>query len=116
MPKDSRLIFDTGKELDRAAAVRADFDVNLEDPLESLRLTHCCPLPGQCPIFRGLPLTRLATSPAARRDDPGGVGNIGRKYPMESGQILARRGNERCQSSDEIERLEDHVSGPVMVA
>jgi hypothetical protein len=39
-PIDHRRVFDAGDHLNGAAAVRAGFDVYLENPLEALRPAH----------------------------------------------------------------------------
>ena len=115
-PLDHGRVFDARDDLDTAAAVRAGLDVDLKHSLEPLRPAHCCTLLGRCAIFQGFRLLRLVGSPPAGQGDPSTMGAIGCKHPMEASEIQARRWNERCQSSDEIQRLEDHMGCSVPVA
>ena len=68
-PLDHRRVFDTRDDLDRAAAVRAGFDVHLENSIEALRPAHCCVLLCRRTVLISRRLDRPGTSaPAGRRD------------------------------------------------
>ncbi len=70
---DHRRVFDTRDDLNRSSALRAGFDINLENPLKAPRPSHRRALLGRCGILRRLRPLRLAASPSAGRRDPGPV-------------------------------------------
>ena len=106
-------VFDGGDDLDRAATIRTGLHINLENPLEALRPSHRRALLGQCAIFGLGWLCGLRTPAPAPRRDPSPVRTVRCKYPVEAGQIQARRRDESRQPSDEIQRFEDHVGSAV---
>jgi hypothetical protein len=100
-----------GNDLDRAPTIRTSLHINLENPLEARRPLHRRTPFGRCAVFGWLCGLRTPT-PAGRRD-PGPVGAVGCKHPVEAGQVQSRRRDERGQPGDEIQRLEDHVGSAV---
>jgi transposase InsO family protein len=67
-PLGHRRVFDTRDDLDRAAALRAGFDVHLENPLEALHPAHRRLSLGRCAFLFSCRLNRPGTSaPASRR-------------------------------------------------
>ena len=69
-------VFDTRDDLNRSSALRAGFDINLENPLEALRPLHRRALLGWCAVFGLGGLCGLRTPAPAGRCDPGPMGAV----------------------------------------
>ena len=108
-------IFDTGNDFDLTAAVFADFDVDVEDALESLHPGHSA-----------MPLCRTLVVPvdigrfwwiglfaAFGRCDLNPVFAVRREYAMKPCQINSRLGYQRSQFGHEVQRLKDHMGGAI---
>ena len=100
-PLDHRRVFDTRDDLDRAAALRAGLDVDLEHSLEALCPAHRCLLLCRRTILFSRRLDRPGTPAPPGRHDPGPVGVVGREHPVEAGEVQARRSTRlpsRCRA------------------
>jgi len=95
--------FDTGDEAQRATAVWALLDVDLEDALEPLHPGQgCCGLIGIASCARFL-----------LPHDGGPVSEVGGEDAVVSGEVGARFGDERSESGDEVQRIQCHVGGAI---
>ena len=81
-------VFDTRDDLNRSSALRAGFDINLENPLEALRPLHRRALLGWCAVFGLGGLCGLRTPAPAGRCDPGPEGAIRRKHTRDGFALL----------------------------
>ena len=90
-------VFDARDDRDRSSALRAGLDVHSEHTLKALRPAHRRASLGRCEIFHRLRPLRLATSPSTGRCDSDAVRAIGCKYPVETGEIEARRGSNKSR-------------------
>jgi len=114
-------ILDAGDDLDGAATSLTGFDVDVEYPLQPLRPE---PAPDLIRGHGGMAfggcavcclIGRYWLSPPA---PPGGCDDcpvlaVGCEDAVEAGEVDAGFWNERSEARDEVQRLEDHVSGAV---
>ena len=80
---------------------------------KALRPSHRRALLGWCAGFGLGWLCGLRAPAPAGRCDPGPVGAVGCKHPVEARQVQPRRRDERGQPRDEIQRLEGHMCSAV---
>ena len=110
-------IFDTGNHFDLTAAVLADFDIDVEDALESLHPGHgavslCGTLVLPVGIGRFWWIGFLA---AFGRCDLHTAFAVGCEDAMEACKIDARFWHQCSQLRHEVQGLKDHVSSAIAV-
>ena len=111
--RDHRRVFDAGNDTDITTAVTAGFNVDVEDPLQSLRPGHGCALLSGCLLLCLLCCFDLfaCASPGWCYQRP--VFAVGREHPMKSGQVDSGFGHQSNQPGDEIQWFEYDMGGAV---
>lgn len=106
------LVLDTGDRLGFTATLWAHRYVDIEHPFQAL-----CPGHGLVALF-GCSVYDFSTGAALSafgRCHFNTVVAVGGKYAVEPCQVHSRLRRQRRQLSDEIQRIEDDVRGPVAV-
>ena len=110
---DHYRIFNASDDLDGAAALLADRDIDVEHPLEALGPGHGrVPFGGRSRFVRYLGLITLAP---LRGGDQGAVSAVGGEHPVEAREVHPRPRHQGHQPGDEVEWFEDDVGGAVPV-
>ena len=111
---DQRPIFDAGDDPKRAAAAPgAGLDVDLEHPLEALRLRHRGPGLGWCLVLRGIRGLRLVALTRSRRGHQRTMLAVAREHAVVAPQVNPGLGRHCRECCDEVQRLEDDMGRAV---
>lgn len=112
---DHHWIFDTGDDLDAAAAFTASLDINIENALEALRPGHGRAAFGWHLVLRLIRHFSLVAFTTLGRRHPGAVFAVGCEHAMKSCQVHSGLGHQGHQSCNEVQRLEDDMGGTIAV-
>ncbi len=104
-------IFDAGDDLHGAATVRTGFDVDIEDPLQSLGPRHGGVVLGGYAVWCLSRCFLRGFLAAPGWGDQRPVFAVGREDAVETGEVDAGFGYPCGEACNEIHRFEDHVSG-----
>ena len=108
-------VFNAGDDFHHTASVATCFNIDIKDALESLRPGHGRAARGLGLILRFVSAIGFVALASLGWRYQSAVLAVRGKHAVETGEVDARFGHQRCQPGDEVQRLKDHVRRAVPV-